>query len=387
VANVMNIAMSRFSRVNYWQGQGGYGGGLWGGQAAGKSAGLAPGFGIHWQPVAKGTAMKTGPGLPATKFMTTAFEMAYADARPTFQAAIQKIAELAEHHCNNNAYATIHEAKMGEADRKGWENLGLSFSQLKSNKDYSKATILGGLTRPESTEILKSKKLGFSNSQIKAFAKMGTHQKEIFKAGGIEYLVTREDVLKTGWIDWSFKNMATGEKHYIEAAVSDFRSVQPKNVGIGSSPYKGTGGVPGLSSRLTGGGLIRFYATQSIYPGLKVTATEAHGLFYRGALIWKEAFERYVVGTFASVTAGSPKFKTGTAKSFDPRLNIDTRVNVPRQATSSEHKFYELRVWTAHPVATSWEFGLSGTRSGIVSTTVPTMTGLGEPSWRTRRFS
>jgi hypothetical protein len=373
--------MSRFTRMNYWSRVGGAESGMWGSQAIGKGAGLAPGFGIHWQPAGRGTVITTGPGIPPKRFMTNAFTMAMDEAAGEFEAAIEMVGRLAEDMCNRNRYAQKHKAKMAEAEAKGWKNLGLSFDNLRPSKAYQGVDKMGHLTRPETAELVNAKSIGLTDANIRQIARLGTHQTQ--KIGG--FLVTREKMFDQGWIDFTFQKMQTGEKYFIEAAVSDFRSLKASDVKLKMTETT-YGAIPGLNARLAGGALIRFYATNHITPGLTKTAENAHQLFYTGAMHWKEAFYRHVRTTFRTVSSPTPKFRTETAKDFDPVLNIDARVNVPRNPRSMQPKYYELRIFTAHPVATSHEYGLAGTSTGITKMTVPTIRGLGEPSWRFREY-
>lgn len=380
----LNLAISRFTRLNYWSRLGGSSSGIWGSQAIGKGEGLAPGFGIHWQPAGRGKAMVVGPGIPANRFMTRAFTMALEDAKIEFAASIAVIAKLAEDMCNRGRYKATHKAKMAEAEARGWKNIGRSFEDLEPSSFYRRSQTMGSLNRPESAELVKAKDIGLSDREIRTIASFRVHQTA--RIG--KYSVTREDVIDSGWIDFTFKDTKTGEKFFIEAAVSDFRGVSPKDVKFTKTEAK-FGAIPGVYGRIRGGWLIQFYAQQNMDPELREVAETAHRLFWQGAANWRESFYRNVQVTFQGVRSPRPAFKTGTAKTFDPIRHIDARINVPRSATrrsGGTPKFYELRIFTAHPVATSHEFGLAGTGTGMAPMTVATMTGLGEPSWRSKQL-
>jgi hypothetical protein len=291
---------------------------------------------------------------------------------------------LAEDLCNNNRYAKVHEAKMSEAEGRGWKNIGRSFEDLKPSKHYSGVTPIGKLSRPETVELQNAKKLGFTDRDIRTMAGMEAGSSRNLKG----FFITREKVFESGWIDWTFENTKSGERYFIEAAVSDFRATGPENIKMpGPTEYEKAGAIPGLESRFTGGGIIRFYVTSNgIDPGLRKTAMDAHRIFYAASLHWKESFYRHVLGTWESVRSPTPSFRTGTDKDFDPVTHIDARVNVPSDPRSRQPKYYELRVFTAHPVATAHEFGLAGTDTGLAPMTVPTMRGLGEPGWRFKEY-
>lgn len=387
------LSISRFTRATHWAGQGGYEGGLWGGQAIG---GLPRGYGIHWQPAGRGKSMVVGPGLPATRFISIAWDRAYAEMDETMRVVNAAIARIVESTARTGGmYLAKHQAKMGWADSQGWENVGPSFDDARPATDYPQVSRTG-TTLDSRIEYWNPRESLPTHPDFKWTEREIKIAERIPKGKATrigDFMVTREYKIPSGLkLDWQYRGVAgtaAGKTFYIESmdptvkfdmGAEDIRLKRAEGL-------MATGQVTG---RLKGGSLLYLHATNNITPACHAGAVQGHNAFVASSEKWKASFRKHIVITFQATKSPVSRFKTGTAKPFDPLVHIDPYINVPGQPKihgSGTSQIYSYSVYTMHPAATAHEFGLKGARlGGLEKQIFPKMRGLGTPSWRTKEF-
>jgi hypothetical protein len=330
--------------------------------------------------------------------MSTAWVRAREEMESTFLMVNEEGARLIDELANRGGdYLARHKAKMGWAEDQKWENIGLSFDKARPASEYPEAD-LRGTTLKSRIEYWELRKRTMEHPDFK------WGPEEIAKAERIpihktvkvgDFEVTREAFGPPGQMTLDFKFTKNGKTYYLEGMDPTFKNVSKVEMGKLELAGKGKYGAGmGPSGVMRVGGVVQFFVDERISSSFSVGANNIDGGFRRTSQRWKEAFYRHAEALWETIRSPSPTtFKRGKRSSLIIRKHIDAYVTYPGLPKTTHgggrgvYKRYAYRVWTMHPEATSWEYGLMGTSSGIPKETYPRLRGLGTPSWRYKEFS